>query len=138
MDGDKRLSEKVTFKCKIIRSIYDSETFKCYAVDVDKQKYPFVKLTKYGNAAICGDIQVLAEGQEYEIIGVGENTKNGYSYKVSNIRRDKPHTEQEMQSFLEEILTPRQASELFKAYPNIVDKIIQNDYNERKMFSFGR
>jgi hypothetical protein len=128
LDGDKGLSEKVTFKCKIIRSIYDSETFKCYAVDVDKQKYPFVKLTKYGNAAICGDIQVLAEGQEYEIIGVGENTKNGYSYKVSNIRRDKPHTEQEMQSFLEEILTPRQASELFKAYPNIVDKIIQNDY----------
>ena len=128
MDGGKDLSEKVTFKCKIIRSIYDSETFKCYAVDVDKQKYPFIKLTKYGNAVICGDIQTLAEGQEYEITGVGENTKNGYSYKVSNIRRDKPHTEAEMQSFLEEILTPRQASELFKVYPNIVDKIIQNDY----------
>ena len=130
MDGDKDLSENVTFKCKIGRNIYDSAAFKCYAVDVDKQKYPFIKLTKYGNAVICGDIQALAEGQEYEITGMGENTKNGYSYKVSNIRRDKPHTEQEMQSFLEEILTPRQASELFKAYPNIVDKIIQNDYTD--------
>ena len=128
MDGDKGLSEKVTFKCRIVRSTYDTETFKCYAVDVDKQKYPFVKFTKYGNAAICGDIQTLADGQEYEVTGIETNTKHGYSYKITNIKRDKPHTEAEMQSFLEEILTSKQASELFREYPNIVDKIIQNDY----------
>ena len=101
--------KEITFKCQVVRQTYDGGDYKIYAVDVDKDKYPEVKLTKYGNATILGEIHELGIGIEYEVRALEQNTKYGYSYKVLNIRRNKPESATDMYIFLEEILTFNQA-----------------------------
>ena len=119
-------NDKIKFIGKVVRCTYDSENYKVYAIDVDRDKYPSIKFTKYGNACINGNLHTLGEGIEYEIEAIEENTKYGYGYKVVNIKRDKPNNALDMQLFLSEIVTPQQASTLFEAYPDIVDRVINN------------
>lgn len=118
------------FKGKIIRSVYKSEGFSVYALDVDKTKYPLIKLNKYGNAGICGDLFDLITGVEYEIEAIEEDTKYGVSYKVLKIRRDEPTTKEETYAFLREILTCNQANTLIDTYPDIISMAKENRFNE--------
>lgn len=118
------------FKGKIIRSVYKSEGFSVYALDVDKTKYPLIKLNKYGNAGICGDLFDLITGVEYEIEAIEEDTKYGISYKVLKIRRDEPTTKEETYAFLREILTCNQADTLIDAYPDIISMVKEDRLNE--------
>jgi exodeoxyribonuclease V alpha subunit len=118
------------FKGKIIRSVYKSEWFSVYALDVDKTKYPLIKLNKYGNAGICGDLFDLITGVEYEIEAIEEDTKYGISYKVLKIRRDEPTTKEETYAFLREILTCNQSDTLIDAYPDIISMVKEDRLNE--------
>lgn len=118
------------FKGKIIRPVYKSEGFSVYALDVDKTKYPLIKLNKYGNAGICGDLFDLITGVEYEIEAIEEDTKYGVSYKVLKIRRDEPTTKEETYAFLREILTCNQADTLIDAYPDIISMVKEDRLNE--------
>lgn len=122
--------KEVKFKGSVVRSIFSSDNFKIYAMDVDKDAYPDIKRTKYKNASICGDLPELAEGVEYEITAVEELTKYGYSYRVKDIKRDIPTTAEGVYFFLREILTENQANVLFKAYPNIIDLIKEDRADE--------
>lgn len=129
--GDKNVNAKeVTFEGKVVNCIYNSESFKVYAVDVDKEKYPTIKLTKYGNATVSGNLHELGVGVKYNITAIEEKGKYGYGYKVVNIKRDKPSTTLDIKIFLSEILTHKQADILYDAYPDIVDKVINNDIDD--------
>ena len=124
-------SEKeVLFKGRIVRQTYDGGDYKIYAVDVDKNAYPEIQLNKYDNVTILGEIHELGIGIEYEIKAVEQTTKYGYGYKVLNIKRNKPTSASDMFIFLEEILTPNQAETLYRVYPNIVDKVMNNDLDD--------
>ena len=114
------------FKCRIVRCVFDSEDFKVYAADIDTEKYPNVKRTKYGTVSVCGEIHSLGLDQMYEVYAAEENGKNGYSYRVKNIKRDRPNSSLDMQIFLGEILTPKQAQTLWDVYPDIVERVIEN------------
>lgn len=116
--------KEVIFKGRVVRQTYDGGDYKIYAVDVEKEKYPDIKFTKYGNATITGEMHELGVGIEYEIKAIEENTKYGYSYKVLNIRRNKPTTASDMYVFLSEILTIQQAQTLYEVYPDIVDRVM--------------
>lgn len=118
--------KEILFKGKIIRKTYDGGDYKIYAVDVNKNIYPDIKFTKYGSATICGEMYELGTGIEYEIKAIEQNTKYGYSYKVLNIRRDRPQSASDMYAFLQEILTPKQAKTLYEVYPDIVDRVMNN------------
>jgi len=126
MSGEKT----VKFKGTVMKSVYDTPDFKIYGVDVDKEKYPFIKFNKYKNASICGELPTLTAGVEYEITATEEQNKYGYSYRVVNIKRDIPTTTEDMLAFLMEILTEKQALTLWNAYPNIVQKIIDDDIDD--------
>ena len=119
--------KEIIFKGRVIRQTYDGGDYKIYALDVDKEIYPEIKFTKYGNATITGEMHELGIGIEYEIKAIEQNTKYGYSYKVLNIRRDKPKSASDMYIFLEEILTLKQANTLYEIYPDIVDRVM-NDH----------
>lgn len=121
-----RSEDNKVFEGKVVRCIYDTEQYKAYAFDVDKEKYPFIKYTKYGNAVISGNLHALGEGITYKVEATEELNKNGYGYKVSNIKRDRPNSLLDMQVFLSEILTPIQAKVLYDVYPEIVDRVINN------------
>lgn len=118
--------KEVKFKCSVVRKTYDGGDFKIYAVDVDKNKYPDIKFTKYGNVTLTGEMHELGIGSNYEVAAVEQLSKYGYGYKVTNIKRDRPTNAEETYVFLREILTENQADVLCKVYPDIVDRVINN------------
>lgn len=138
--------KEVIFKGRVVRQTYCNNDFRIYAVDVNKDIYPDIKFTKYGNATLTGEMHELGIGIEYEIRAIEQNTKYGYSYKVVNIRRDKPQNATDMFLFLQEILTQNQAKTLYDVYPDIVDRVMNNrlddiDLNKLhgiKEYTFGK
>lgn len=118
------------FTGRVSREIYNSESFKVYALNVDKKKYPDVKRNKYNNVGISGELPTLSDDTEYRIEGIEQTTKYGISYKVLNIRRNEPTTEEDMLIFLNEILTPNQAKVLYDNYPDIVQRVKDNNLDD--------
>lgn len=115
------------FKGRVVRCTYNSADYKVFALEVDKDKYPSIKKSKYGTVTIFGDIHELGNGQMYEVSAIEQTNKYGYGYKISNIRPDKPMSEEDMYVFLQEILTLQQASQLYLHYPNIVDLVVNGE-----------
>ena len=117
----------VEFKGRVIRQIYASEDYRVYALDVDKDIYPDIKQTKYQTVAISGEIHELGTGIEYEVKAREEMSRNGYGYKVINIKRNKPQSVEDMYVFLQEILMPSQAKVLYTEYPDIVERVMNDN-----------
>lgn len=133
------------FSGKVVRCTYDTPDFRIFALDVDSKKYPDIKKNKYNNVTILGELHELTVGVTYEISAVEQLGKYGISYKVLNIKRDVPTTEEDMYLFLSEILTPNQAKVLYENYPDIVQRVKENrlddiDFNKLKgikEYTFG-
>lgn len=122
--------KQFNFRGTIIRCTYDTPDYKIYAVDVVKNNYPDIKQNKYGNVSILGELADLVLGVEYEITAEEQNNKYGTSYRVINIKRDLPTTTEGAYIFLSEILTENQAKVLIDNYPNILQKVKDNDLND--------
>lgn len=137
--------KKYKFSGKVVRCTYDTPDFRIFALDVDSKKYPDIKKNKYNNVTILGELHELTVGVTYEISAVEQLGKYGMSYKVLNIKRDVPTTEEDMYLFLSEILTPNQAKVLYENYPDIVQRVKENrlddiDFNKLKgikEYTFG-
>ena len=89
-------------------------------------EYPDIQVSKYGTATIKGNVQELNLGVEYTVKAKEISDKYGVGYEVINIKREKPTTLAATRNFLYEILTPNQTDTLLEAYPDIVDRIINN------------
>lgn len=122
--------QQYKFKGVVIRCTYDTPDYKIYAVEVNKKDYPDVKQNKYGNVSILGELPSLTLGVEYEITAEEQINKYGVSYHVINIKRDMPTTTEGAFLFLSEILTYNQAKVLVENYPNIIQKVKDNDLND--------
>lgn len=124
------MSERlVTFKGTLARAVYVTDSFSVYAMNVDTSKYN-VKINKFNNVSICGELPSLTKGVEYEVLASEEIGKYGVSYRVSNIRRDEPMTKQGVRSFLEEIVSPNIACALVNAYPDIIERVKNNNLDD--------
>ena len=125
------MNDKVLkFRGRIIRKVYANEDYRVYGVEIDKASYPELKLNRYGNITIVGDIGDLTFNVDYNITAKEENTKNGISYRVLNITRKKPTTIEDSFTFLSEVITEKQAKTLLDVYPNIIQKVINNDLDD--------
>jgi len=126
------MSEIKQFKFKgvIIRCTYDTPDYKIYAVDVNKKDYPDIKQNKYGNVSILGELSDLTLGVEYEITAEEQVNKYGTSYHVINIKRDIPTTTEGTFLFLSEILTYNQAKVLVEHYPDIIQRVKDNNLGD--------
>ena len=122
--------QQFKFKGVIIKCTYDTPDYKIYAIDVSKKDYPDIKQNKYGNVSILGELSDLTLGVEYEITAEEQINKYGTSYKVINIKRDMPTTTEGTFLFLSEILTMNQAQTLVENYPNIIQKVKDNDLGD--------
>lgn len=122
------MSEKLfKFKGVVIKCTYNTPDYKIYAMVVNKFDYPDVKQNKYNNVSILGELSDLTLGVEYEVTAEEQTNKYGTSYKVLNIRRDIPTTVEGTYLFLSEILTDNQAKVLIEHYPDIIQKVKNND-----------
>ena len=114
------------FTGRVIRCIYDTENFRIYAFDVDKNKYPNIKHSRYKDVSVMGELPILSLNAEYIITATPKESQYGTSYKVINIKREKPTTANEVYIFLSEFLTENQTSVLMKHYPDIIDRVKEN------------
>ena len=106
--------------------MYNTEDYKIYALFVNKNEYPKIQRNSYGNTSITGNIEELNIGTEYIVTAEPKSGKYGISYDIKNIRREKPTTPEATKAFLYEILTSHQAEAMYGAYPDIVDRVINN------------
>ena len=120
-------NKQYKFKGVIEKCIYNTPDFKIYAVSVDKLQYPELKQNKYNNISITGELTDLVVGVEYEITAEEQVNKYGTSYKTINIRRDIPTTVEGTYLFLSEILTENQAKTLIASYPDIIQRVKDNN-----------
>ena len=120
------MSKLFKFKCIPSICVYDSDNFKIYGCYIDTTQYPDVKINKYGTATIKGDIPELIIGADYNVKAEMISDKYGISYKVINIRQDKPTTIQSARTFLNEIITEKQTDVLLAAYPDIIERVMSN------------
>lgn len=116
----------IEFSCIPERLIYNSADFKIYGVSVNSFEYPDVQIGKYGTATIKGNISELNLGIDYIVKAKEVSDSHGVGYDVINIKREKPTTLAATRNFLYEILTPNQTDVLLEAYPDIVDRIMNN------------
>ena len=123
-------NKQYKFKGVIEKCVYNTPDFKIYAVNVDKIKYPELKQNKYNNISIIGELSELTLGVEYEITAEEQDNKYGTSYKVINIKRDLPTTVEGTYLFLSEILTENQAKTLITSYPDIIQKVKDNNLDD--------
>jgi exodeoxyribonuclease V alpha subunit len=114
------------FECVPIRCTYNSDNYKVYGANVDLKIYPNVKLNKYENVTLIGDFHDLGIGIKYKVKAEESENKFGYQYKVKNIKREKPTDNHTSRLFLSEILTANQVEILLSAYPDIIDRVINN------------
>lgn len=124
------MSDTVKFKAELDKVVCPNEGFKVYGMSVDRRnsQYKSLKVNKYGNVTVVGDIAELEFGVTYNIEAIEKNNgKWGWQYVVTKIYRDKPTTLDDSRKFLEEVLTYRQANILLEAYPDIIDRIINNE-----------
>lgn len=134
------MNEQYKFKGVVIRCTYNTPDYKIYAMEVSKKDYPDIKQNKYNNVSILGELSDLTLGVEYEVTAEEQTNKYGTSYKVINLRRDMPTTAEGAYLFLSEILTENQAKVLIENYPNIIEKVKNNDLEDidlRKLKGIG-
>lgn len=134
---DKKEEKKFQFSGKAIRCIHNSEDFKIYAFEVDKEKYPDIKQNNYKNVSVLGELPELSIDDEYNIVATEYESRYGIGYKVLNIKRADINNFDDMYIFLQEILTANQAEVLWNNYPDIVQRVKENrlddiDFNKLK------
>lgn len=75
---------------------------------------------------LVGRMQQLYIGSEYQVTAKLEynNKYRSWQYNPTNVAAIIPKTSQQQKSFLESLVTKRQAEVLLEAYPNIVEDVI--------------
>ena len=116
-----------SFICKPVKCIYSKDDFRIYATKSDDKK---LVSNKYGNVSIMGNMPELVLNVEYKVTAKKEDGKYGVSYRVHNIRRDKPMSPEGVKLFLEEILPMSQAQEIYRVYPNIIEMLMHDREDE--------
>lgn len=121
----------VEFKCTMLKERFNSDNYKIYVVDINKEVYPNVKGNKKDEIVLVGNIPNLLPNLEYKVQCYIEINKNwGLQYSVKSIRQDKATDLESSRKFLNAIINPNYVDILLEVYPNIIDKIIKNDLED--------
>lgn len=121
---------ELVFKATPVKRVFERDGFRIYAMEINQSAYPFIKLNSFNNVSISGDLPILTSGIEYEITAVPEYGKYGCTYKVKNIRRDVHRSGEDVLTFLSQILPVRQATTLYNVYPDIVQRVKDNNLSD--------
>ena len=131
----------IKFEATPVKCIFNAENFHIYACDIDRHKFPDVKLNNYFNVTISGDCGDLSLGMLYDIEAEEKQSKYGYDYRIKYIKQQKPMSDAGLRQFLYACdLSPQQAEEIIREYPNIIDIVMQdkvNEINTKKLYNIG-
>lgn len=121
------------FKCTFVKEVYKDvlRGFNISGVNVDTGKYPFIIKNRYGNVTIKGQFHRLKYGRTYYVTATKDvSDKYGVSYNVLLIKDKLDVTEEETLVFLQTIGTDNQAKQMFEKYPDIVERVFDNNLGD--------
>ena len=121
----------IRIKAKIIKEIFSREDFRIFAC-VPLQIYKDLKVTKYNNFTIQGQLSFLNVDKEYEFILEEMKSKYPCTYsvvEVPSIQLEDLTDESEFE-ILKEITTESQAKYIHDAYPNFIRLILDGKEDE--------
>lgn len=121
----------IRVKAKIIKEIFTREEFRIFAC-VPIQVYKDLKVTKYNNFTIQGQLSFLNVDKEYEFILEEMKSKYPCTYsvvEVPSIQLEDLTDENEFE-ILKEITTESQAKYIHDAYPNFIRLILDGKEDE--------
>lgn len=128
------------FSGSVVKKVYGKDEFQVYALNVDSRKHPDVKKNSFGNVSISGEMPELAINAVYNIVASETMSRYGISYKIIHISRDEPKSKEDVKIFLREVLSESQADTLYNAYPDIINKVKNNDLDDidlSKLYGIG-
>lgn len=121
-------------KCKIIKQVYSNNNYQVLGcVPIQNSD---VKLNKYHNFTIVGDLGMLEVGNEYELeLEEKESKYGGYEYHVISIPSFNSYNITDIESLdkdseyelLKTIMTDSQAKSVNEAYPNFIRLILKGE-----------
>lgn len=123
----------IKVRAQVEKCVYDSDTFRVYAMNVLEVIDGDVIKNKYGNISLSGAIQRLEQGIDYIVEARFEDNKYGGGYKMKSISADKPKSLEETYAFLCAIMPERYADEIFKNYPNIIEMVENSEEPDLSM-----
>ena len=131
----------IKFEATPVHCIFSAENYKIYACDIDRHKFPDVKLNNYFNVTISGDCGDLSLGMLYDIEADEKQSKYGYDYRIKYIKQQKPMSDAGLKQFLYACdLSYAQTEEIIREYPNIIDIVMENRVDEidtKKLYNIG-
>ena len=131
----------IKFEATPVHCIFNAENYKIYACDIDRHKFPDVKLNNYFNVTISGDCGDLSLGMLYDIEADEKQSKYGYDYRIKYIKQQKPMSTEGLKQFLYACdLSYQQTEEIIREYPNIIDIVMENRVDEidtKKLYNIG-
>lgn len=131
----------IKFEVTPIHCIYGSDKYKIYACDIDRAKYPDVKLNQYGNVSIVGDCGELTLNMPYDIEAEEKQSKYGYQYNIKYVKQQKPMSTSGLRDFLRCCgLSHQQTDEIVREYPDIIDLVMNNQTDKidtKKLYNIG-
>lgn len=117
----------IEINAQITKKIFEKNNYRIYGA-VPTDSVGLVQLNKYGNFTIVGEVHELTIGEEYKLTVKEENSKYGLNYKIIKVKRDIDISNLgNCETFLKEVLTERQCTNILKAYPNFIQMVITND-----------
>lgn len=134
---------KIKVKPTKVLFFNDESFFGIYGCEVNPEDLMSgdVKLNKWGNISIKGNMPKLNIGEEYEVILKPDTSSNFEgSYNLEAIKQNKPITVAEQRVFLESILTEQQVNNIFDVYNNgedIVGMIENGEFDFQRVKGLG-
>lgn len=131
------MSETYSFCAEIRKVVFESDTSDWKVLQFStKEPIPISKY-EYGNyySTMVGNCIPVSNGDLVKVVvKLGNNTKYGPQFEIQSLQFDKPDTPQAILNYLSNIISVNQATTLYNAYPDIVDRVMQDnnfepDYN---------
>ena len=117
------VSKIFDFKFMPIKEIYNNDSFKVYAGDIESDKHDCIIKNSHGNVSVFGTMPDLNLGALYDLTCEETDGKYGIGYKFISMKETIVPTDADsLRTFLLTVgVTPPQVKEIVREYPNIIE-----------------
>ena len=124
------MSETYSFCAEIRKVVYESDTSDWKVLQFSTKEHIPISKYEYGSyyATMVGNCIPVSNGDMVKVVvKLVNNAKYGQQFEIQSLQFDKPDTPQDILNYLSNIISVNQATTLYNAYPDIVDREMQNN-----------
>ena len=124
------MSETYSFVAEITKVVYENDTSDWRVLQFStKEAIPASKY-EYGNyySTMTGKCISVTNGDKVRVVAkLVESNKWGQQFEIQSLKFEVPETPEAVLNYLSNIISFNQATTLYNAYPDIVDRVMENN-----------